>query len=165
LRITYRHQDYLALRDRRRYDVALRIYFDFGVLADAERDGLLARIHCALRPGGVFDFDVRAPGWHTDEPGSTWNVHASGFWRPNLYLDLTRHFDYAEADVHLRQTLIVDSDRRITAYRFWDRSYLPRTITEVLESNGFRFEELWADLAGAPYRPDVPAFAVCARKG
>jgi SAM-dependent methyltransferase len=165
LRITYRHQDYLALRDRSRYDVALLIYFDFGVLADTERDGLLGWIHRALRPGGVFVFDVRAAGWQTDaERGATWTVHESGFWRPGPYLELTKHFDYADADVHLRQTLIVDTDGRITAYRFWDRAYSPKTIARVLEGSGFRVEELWADLAGASYCPDAPAFAVCARK-
>jgi SAM-dependent methyltransferase len=77
-------------------------------------------------------------------------------------VDISR---YPDAGVHLRQTLVVDPDRRITAYRFWDRSYSPRTITQVLECSGFRVENLCADLAGTPYRPDSPAFAVCARKG
>jgi hypothetical protein len=136
------------------------------VLADSERDGLVARIHRSLRRGGAFVFDVRAPGWQTDaERGGTWSIYESGFWRPNPYLELTRHFSYPEAGVHLRQTLVVDPDRRITAYRFWDRSYSPRTITQVLECSGFRVENLCADLAGTPYRPDSPAFAVCARKG
>jgi SAM-dependent methyltransferase len=159
LRITYRYQDYLALRDRSRYDVALLIYFDFGVLADAERDELLARIYRSLRRGGVLVFDVWKPGWQTDaEPGAAWSIHESGFWRRNPYLQQTRHFAYAQADVHLRQTLIVDTDRRITAYRFSDRAYSQKTITRVLEHSGFRVEELWADFAGTPFRPDLPAF-------
>jgi len=166
VRITYRCQNYLALRDRSCYDAALLIYFDFGVLADAERDELLARIHHALRPGGAFVFDVRAPGWQTDaERGTTWSTVESGFWRPGPYLELTRHFEYAEANVHLRQTLIVDSDRRVNVYRFWDRAYSPKTIARVLESSGFRVEEVWAALDGTPYRSDLTAFAVCARKG
>jgi hypothetical protein len=46
-----------------------------------------------------------------------------------------------------------------------NRAYSPETITAALESSGFRIEELWADLAGTPYRSEVLAFAVCARKG
>lgn len=165
LDIAYRRRDYLTLAARQDYHAVVMIYHDFGVLSDTARDNVLHRISVALRPGGRFAFDVRTPAWRVAaESSTTWSLDGRGFWRRGPYLELTRHFGYAQPPVHLRQTVIVDPDGQLSVYRFWDRLYSPRAITAVLEASGFQVEELSADLCGAPYSEQSEAMGVVARK-
>jgi SAM-dependent methyltransferase len=161
LRITFRRQNYLTLTDERRYDAALLIYYDFGVLSDEQRDDLLSRVHRALRPGGAFVFDVRSGTRPT--PAPTWNLGRTGFWRAGPYLELTEWFEYPEIPATLRQTLILQDRRPARVFRFWDRSYTPRTLVPVLEQHGFVVDQVWGDLAGSPYADNGSALAILAR--
>jgi SAM-dependent methyltransferase len=165
LPIDYRCQDYLGLEDAQAFDAIFIIYYDFGVLSDAGRDSLLARVHRALKPGGMFVFDVTTPDRPVQPDGSaTWAVRMGGFWRPGAYLELTRYFVYPTVDADLRQTAIVDADGRIAIYRIWNHAYTPATIEPVLSAHGLHLKEVWADLAGTPYTPAAPTIGIVARR-
>jgi SAM-dependent methyltransferase len=165
LDIEYVLGSYVELDYQDRFDVALLIYFDFGVLPDDDRDEVLRRVHRALKPGGAFVFDITTPHWpHPADGHSHWAISPGGFWKPGPYLELTRSFHYPEADAHLRQTLILEEGGTTSLYRIWDHSYTPESITAVLEAQGFRVESLWADLTGTPLEEGAPALGVVARR-
>lgn len=165
LAISYMEADYLTLDVVESFDAATLIYFDFCVLQDASRDDLLRRVRRALKPGGVFAFDVTTPDRPLPNDGAShWDVHlgGGGFWRPGPYLELTRTFLYAETATDVRQTLIIDQDGRTAVYRIWNQAYTPETIAKVLAAQGFGIRGLWSDLAGAPYEPGSSSLAVVA---
>lgn len=58
LKIKYIYQDYLTIDFKVEFDVIMLIFCDFGALTNEERDVLLKIIYNALKPGGLFIFDV-----------------------------------------------------------------------------------------------------------
>lgn len=165
LAINYVQGDYRSLDTVDRFDAAVLIYLDFGVLSDPDRDQVLARVHGALKAGGALVFDVATPDYPAPPEGTLeWAITSSGFWRAGPYLELTGHYRYPEADARLTQTVVVDADGRASVYRLWDRAYTPHTIARVLEARGFRVQDLWGDLTGTPYAPGCPMLGVVARK-
>jgi SAM-dependent methyltransferase len=166
LSIRYLQQDYTRLDVDGRFDLVTLIYYDLCVLPDAARDAVLVHAATALKPGGAFVCDVLTPA-HRPPPDGTgaWDVRPTGgFWRPGPYLELTRHFDYPEESVQLRQAVIVEPDGRVVAYRVWNRSYTPESIGEALARAGLRVESVWTELAGEPYTPETSGMGVVARK-
>jgi len=165
LKISYVGQDYTRLDLAGEFDVAILIYFDFGVLSNSDRDEVLRRVHRALKPGGCFVFDVVAAKPTPELDGArTWSISEGGFWKPGLYLELLQQFVYPEADASVRQTIIVEADGRVSRYRIWERRYSPESIATVLNTVGFQVESIWGDLTGQPYVADVASFGVVARR-
>ncbi len=144
---------------------AAMIYYDLGVLSDADRGDVLTRIYTALRSGGRFAFGLRTPAWRVPaEPSPTWCLGGPGFWRGSPYLELTRHFSYTQPQAHLRQTAIIEPNGQVSVYRFWDRLYTVGVITAALEASGFQVEDLRSDPCGTLYSEESEAFGVLARK-
>lgn len=56
--IFYRVGNYLELAEENAYDMVTLIYYDYGVLSPEDRAILVQKIHCALKPGGMFVLDV-----------------------------------------------------------------------------------------------------------
>jgi SAM-dependent methyltransferase len=159
--IDYRAGDYTRVDLGGPYDAAVLIYLDFGVLPDDGRERLLAAVAAALRPGGVFAFDVYTPAWRRVADGHvSVDVSGGGFWRPHphLVIETTYRFD---GRLDLDQHTIVDDDG-ITTYRVWDRAYSTRAIRRVLAPHGMRLASRWADLTGTPWQPRSPTIAVAA---
>lgn len=164
LDIEYVHQDYLTLDRVGEFDAAIMIYLDFGVLAAADRDELLRRVHRALRPDGAFAFDVAGAGRPFGPDGEqSWDISAGGFWKPGPHLTLTQAFRYPEAEAELEQVLVVEESGRASLYRIWEHRYSPATIGAALDAQGLRLESVWGDLTGAPYRDGSPVLGVVAR--
>jgi SAM-dependent methyltransferase len=164
LPIAYELVDYRMLDRTAAFDAALMVFFDFGVLADPDRDEVLRRVHRALRPGGAFVFDILTPrALERRVERRTWVWRPSGFWRAGPHLELTATYRYPEADAFLTQTAIVDADGRATVYRVWDRGYTPAVLEPVLRARGFALEAVWADLTGTPLDdyPDEVAVLAC----
>ena len=165
LRIDYRQQDYLTLEGAAAFAAALLIYYDLGVLPDAQRDIVLGRIRRVLVPGGRFAFDVLTPRAMAQAPtGTRWSVEAGGFWRAEPHLLLEAGHVYAEEQVTLRQVAVVEADGTTSVYRLWMRYYTPAGISAVLERQGFAVEELRGDLTGSPLTPDSTGLGIIARR-
>jgi SAM-dependent methyltransferase len=163
LPITYRREDFLQLDETAAYDVVMQVYGELSTFADGMRDDLLARIHRALVPGGVFIFDVSTP--HLRRRAGTrreWSSATDGFWRPHPHLVLQAGYSFAD-DVWCDQYLVVD-DTGVTAYRMWFRDYVLETLALVLERAGFAVERTAGSLTGGPYGDTSDWLAVIARK-
>lgn len=142
LDITYRCRDYLCLDDEKRYDLVMMIFTDFGVLFPEQREELLDRIHRALKPGGMFIFDVLNTLWAPD-PASrrTWEISKEGFWRPGPCLALSETFDYdtgsPDQGLYLSQHIVAD-DNGIEVYRFYTRTFSHGGLAALLKDHGYR---------------------------
>lgn len=143
LDISYLVEDYLDLDFDSQFDLILLIYTDLGVLLPEERAALLEKIHRALKPGGLFIFDVlndRNIDLKFREE-QTWTYEFSGFWKPEPYLELASGFHYPDQKVYLKQHTIIDESDRIQNYRFWTHYFNRDDVFEMLSSRGFRMIE------------------------
>lgn len=139
LDITYRQQNYLELADESSFDLVMMIFTDFGVLMPEEREKLLANVRRALKPGGVFLFDVLNENFPIQEAGGrSWEAVEQGFWREEQYIALTESFYYEAEKVTLSQHLVIDEGEEAEIYRFWIHTFSHADLEALLSSNGFR---------------------------
>lgn len=151
LRITYICQDYLELEYENQFDLIILIYTDLGVLLPEEREGLLNRIHRALKPGGVFIFDVLNDRniEHKFQEHQSWSFEFSGFWNQAPYLELANGFHYPDNKVFLNQHTVIDESDKIKTYRFWTHYFSPDDMIELLSSRGFILTESFENILPA----------------
>lgn len=140
LDITYIHQDYLELDFTDQFDLLILIYTDIGVLLPDERDLLLGRIHRALKPGGIFVFDVlndRNLDQKFQET-QTLSHEFGGLWKPTPYMELASGYHYPEHRVFLKQHSILDEKEQISTYRFWTHYFRTEEVYPMLKAQGFK---------------------------
>lgn len=165
MNIEYVYRDYLTLDYDAAFDAAFLIYLDLCVFSDADRDGLLARINRALKPGGFFVFDVATPYRPVSPDGTlSWAVRPSGFWKSVPHLELTACYEYPEAGADLTQVVVIEGNGTVSIYRLWNRGYDLEGMTEILKRQGFTVRDAWTDLTGTPYDPKAPTMGVVAVK-
>jgi 2-polyprenyl-3-methyl-5-hydroxy-6-metoxy-1,4-benzoquinol methylase len=139
LDITYICKNYLELDYENSFDLVILIYTDLGVLLPEERDVLLGKIHRALKPGGIFIFDVLNDRNLEEkfQEEQTWSFEFGGFWMADPYLELANRFHYPENRVFLMQHSIIDESDRVRNYRFWTHYFNVQDMLEILTSSGF----------------------------
>lgn len=139
LDIRYICQDYLTLDFKDKFDLVLLIYTDFGVLVPSEREKLLANIHKALKPNGIFIFDVinMKNLENKFRENKTWTVETKGFWQDTPHLALANSFHYSDEKVFLQQHIIIDRAENIKTYRFWTHYFENEDIIKILTKGDF----------------------------
>jgi len=166
LDITYHYQNYLELEDENLYDAAALIFGDYCVLKLEDRKKLLANVHRALRPDGLFVLDVTTPQLrHHQGDKCSWYVADAGFWRPTLHLVLENGFAYPEEKIFLDQYIVIEGDGRLTIYRNWFQDFNREMIVNELENGDFQVQSLWSDLTGTPYEKSTEWIGVVVKKG
>lgn len=164
LDITYRRLNFLDLDYTAEFDVALQVYGEMGVFPDDQRDAIFSKVRAALKPRGLFAFDLTTPFVKLPPaPQNNWYFARRGFWRPVPHLTMEYRYDYPENDIFCNQYTVLDEEKTVV-YRVWNHNYTPDTIKPVLEKAGFRVEHIWNDLAGTPYQTGGEWLAVAARK-
>lgn len=164
LNIEYRCMNFFHIEYAGEFDRVLQIYGEVGTFSDEKRDELLAKIHRALRAGGIFVFDITAAAVKPKEsPPDRWYIMDGGFWRPGQHLVLEQHFTYPKDSVRVEQYIILD-ESGVSVYRTWTHDYTLNSIKPVLEKAGFQIVHAWNDLTGAPYREGGDWLAIVARK-
>lgn len=163
--ICYHYQDYLTLNYQNIFNLIIMIYCDLGVLADLERDSLLLKIFHALKPGGLFIFDVFTPLKFHNAPQeeNSWFVEQSGFWRPTPHLGLKSAFYYPESHTHLDQYIIMDEENT-EIYRNWDHAYTVKTVSQALDKAHLNIRECFSDVTGKPWIDNSETLCVVAQK-
>ncbi|PKO13850.1 MAG: SAM-dependent methyltransferase [Chloroflexi bacterium HGW-Chloroflexi-10] len=165
LHIAYKHADYLKWRAHEQFDAVQLIYFDFGTFGPPFRRIILENIQRALKPGGLFIFDI-ATEQHIRNLGSgeEWHAATGGFWSPDPYLCLSRNFCYDDKQVMLSQHVVIDSSGETKVYRIWEHWFTSQSIKEELYENGFEIVWIGNDLCGNPYQTQGNGMGVIARK-
>lgn len=138
LSIEYRQSSYLELDpETDNYDLIYLIYTDICVLNPGEMALLVKWVHKALKPGGLFLFDVNNAIRMEEKVGSrNWDVSEKGFWSDSPYLSLSDSIPYLEDKTILEQHLVItDAETRI--YRFWMRFFDRESLTDLLTPLGF----------------------------
>jgi len=144
LDISYVQQNYLELEENNKYDLILLIFTDFGVLTPDQRTILLNNIFRALKPGGIFLFDVLNEKYEVKESGAKdWELCEKGFWRDNPYLAITESFYYEKQQVTLSQHIIIDEGGRTEVYRFWIHTFSHTDLAKITSSAGFLTTECY----------------------
>lgn len=165
LEIKYLYQNYLTIDYRKEFDVIMLIYCDLGALTDEERDILLDKIYRALKPGGLFIFDVFTDKNREDSSiGRSWEVTEKGFWKSEPYIALTETLLYPENDTFLDQTIVMTADKEVNLYRIYDHFYTRKTISELLDRHGFKDHNYYANLQGNSYNRDSNTIALITTK-
>lgn len=164
LDIRYSCQDYLTMDYECEFDAIFLIYCDFGALTDDGRDRLLQKIYKALKPGGVFIFDVFTNYNWEQQSMRNWYASDAGFWRPTPHLVLEQSFHYPEEAVYLHQYIVVDESGKATTYHIRDHYYSKQSIQELMYKHGFQVQACWSDLTGADYKDKTKCLGVSVRK-
>ena len=166
LNISYRHQNYLELDEENKYDLVILIYTDFGVLVPEDRDILLAKIHRALKPDGMFIFDVLSnKNIEKKVVAKNWEVSESGFWRNQPHMVLSESFLYPDSDIILYQHIVVD-DFKVENYRFWTHFYSHDKLQGILDKKNYRNISFYEDVLPASdlWDGDNVTFCIATKK-
>lgn len=164
LDIQYIYQDYLTMDYACEFDAVFLIYCDFGALSDSARNLLLQKIHKALKPEGIFVFDVFTENNWNQLPMRNWYTSEAGFWRPYPHFVLEQTFHYEAENVFLRQNTIIDSHGKISVYNLSDHYYSKKNILKLMKEHGYRVQDVWSDLTGKAYEEHSKCLGIAARK-
>ena len=155
---SYINQSYLDMDFDSMFDMAVMIWCDYGALIPTERQNLLRRVRKALKPAGLFLFDVFTPKQQSPETAS-WQVNTEGgFWseEPHLVFDATYGYDGV---AECRRTVVV-TDTATHQYNIWDSFFTTQQLQAELKVAGFAHPRLFSDVAGADY--DEQSATICA---
>lgn len=147
LSIDYVYENYLEIDYQEQFDMVLLIYCDFGALVDADRDLLLQKVHAALKPGGLFIFDVCTDQFGCPiEEKQSWAIADEGFWAAGPHCALSQSFHYPEEKVLLRQHVVILDDGSHDVYRVYDHYYSESDLTALLTCFGFHDHRFYFDV-------------------
>jgi len=166
LSIQYLYQDYLDIKYENEFDLIILIYCDFGVLNDKERNCLLTKVHKALRPNGLFIFDVfneKYPG--TKKHDNSWAIESNGFWSEGTYLSLAETFHYSAENAFVEQYIIITNDGEIKIYRNWNRYYSKNAIGNLLDQFKFSNHKFYDDIIESSNFTSTDVTFVVSQKG
>ena len=164
LDIEYRLMNFFDIDYSGEFDAVMQTHGEMCTFPDEKRDGLFRKIHRALKPDGLFIFDVT-----TRESRmryglkNGWYVSDGGFWRPGRHLVLEQGFDYPEDSIWLDRYTVVDDDR-VCVYHNWFRDHSLPSIRQALQNTGFTVVHAWNDLTGTSYEEGGDLIAIVAGK-
>lgn len=162
--IDHRQADYLRDGLPQGQDLVTMIYGDFCAMAPDKRHLVLQRVRAALKPAGVFVFDVFSTGMF-DELREETAVEAGlmgGFWAAGDYVGFKTTKLYRNESIGLDRYMIVAPNRSFQVYN-WMQYYTPEAITAEVQAAGYASVEIVDFATGAPWQGGATAFAVIAR--
>ena len=157
-------QDYLQMEFDGEFDIITLIWCDYGALIPAERADLLVRIQRALKPGGLFLFDVFTPLYYKGKHDSArWEVNPDGgFMSAKPHVALYRDSYYGDT-VAGGRTVIIEEDA-VHCYNLWNCCFTRQTLLEEAGPLGFAEAGIYSDAAGTPYVEDSELICAVFRK-
>ncbi|MBN2535311.1 MAG: methyltransferase domain-containing protein [Spirochaetales bacterium] len=165
LLIDYHNKDYLTIDFTQEFDIVLLIFCDFAVLSPSKQQILLSKIYQALKPGGVFLFDVYTPCFPKyREEKNSWYTALTGFWKENPHICLHNQYHYPQNRAFVDQYIIIENNENIDVYRIWDQYYTETSIMELLGKQPFKKIELFGDITGREYTAESETLCAVCRK-
>ncbi|MBU1154952.1 MAG: class I SAM-dependent methyltransferase [Proteobacteria bacterium] len=161
LDIDYRCQNYLEFADPERYDLVTLIYCDLCALSPTQRAKLLKIFRGILRPGGALLLDVFSLARYQGlcESRSYEFCPGQGFWAQEPHYVFQNSFKYEPQNLALDRYTIVSKDQRREVYN-WLQHFTPEDLKSELAAGGFELLETLGSVAGDPYDPESPEFAM-----
>lgn len=162
----YIYQNYLELEYTNIYDSVLLIYCDYAALTLPERKVLLSKVHRALKPGGLFVFDVFTEGHFKSKCSRTnWSVHQNGgFWSVEPYICMEATHLYEDDKVAVEQSVILTADS-MTEYLIWDTAYTKQKLIDEVLPFDFQVKGLYDDVCGSPYTGESETLCIVLERG
>jgi 2-polyprenyl-3-methyl-5-hydroxy-6-metoxy-1,4-benzoquinol methylase len=164
LNIHYVQQNYLEFETDKQFDLIIMIMCDFCALSPAQRKTMIRKFSKLLKPGGSVLLDVYSLVSFDQRKETAIYEHnlLEGFWSPEDYYGFLNTFKYEKEKVILDKYTIVEPTRTRVVYN-WLQYFSRDAITKEFEINGLKIQEVYSDVAGTPFRPDAPEFAIVAR--
>jgi len=165
LSIQYENQDYLNFKTDDRFNLILMIMCDFCALSPSQRKKMLKMFYKILEVGGSVLLDVYSlTAFDQREESAMYEANLlNGFWSPNEYYGFLNTFKYEKEKVILDKYTIVEATRTRVIYN-WLQYFNPGELEKEFVECGFTIEELYSDVAGAPYDSQAGEFAIVAQK-
>ena len=146
----YFYQNYLEMTYADCFDAIIMIYCDFAALTFSERQLLLSKVYSALKPGGLFIFDVFTDLHFKDQPArNEWTVNQrGGFWSAEPYIHLEATHYYADNTVSVSQNIIL-TEKETKEYLIWDTVYNSKRLADEITPSGFSVAGEYGDVCGS----------------
>lgn len=149
--IDYRCQNYLEMDHENEFDVAILVYYDYGVLSPRDREALLGKVHRALKKEGLFILDVmNKPYLGSFHETQSVSYEKAGFWSPEPYVVIQRNVLYGETGNTLERYLVMTEDKT-ECFNIWNQVYSKETFTAEISSRYFETRDLYDDICGRPF--------------
>ena len=160
----YIMQDYLEMEFENLFDMVTLIWCDYGALIPEDRHNLLERVYRALKPGGLFLFDVFTPQWNSGREESTsWKVcEHGGFWSSNPHICLNAQYYYDES-IGMGRTVIIE-DGNIRSFNIWDICFTKKSLSEEIQLHRLTPLDYYSDVEGKPYEENSPTLCAVMKK-
>jgi SAM-dependent methyltransferase len=157
-------QDYFTMDFDSSFDMITLIYYDYGTFIPEERKELLRRISKALKPGGLFLFDVYTPLRSKGKgDSSSWYVSMEGgFWSPMPHICLSAQNYYADTAEGCRHVIIEED--AVRCYNIWECYFTRQMLLDETAPFGFSEYGLYSDITGTPYSEDSESMCAVLRK-
>ncbi len=165
LSIEYRCQNYLEFASKKYFDLITLIYCDFCPLSPDKRQRLLEIFAEHLKPEGHLLLDVCSESAFRQRQEGVHFGHRfmDGFWSEADYFGFQNTLIYPEEKIVLDKYTVVESWDIREIYN-WLQFFSLESLKAELEAGGFKVVDAYADVAGAPYRPEAPEISVVAKK-
>jgi SAM-dependent methyltransferase len=163
-RSKYRIQNYLEMDFCEEFDMIILIWYDYGALAPDERKILLEKVYNALKPGGLFLFDVFTLNYfNKQEESSAFEIYENGgFWSPNAYIAFHGKYKYDENVLGERYVIVENENIRI--FNLWNSCFSKKTISTELKNGKFTIKDYYSGVTNKCYEEDFELICVVAKK-
>lgn len=165
LDITYVCQNYLEFLWNHPFDLISLIYCDFCALSPEQRQTLLSVLYDHLDDGGRVVLDVFSmAAFDQRKDVITFSRRLmDGFWSDQDYYGFMKTIRYEDEKVVLDKYVIVESSRIWEVYN-WLQYYTLESLAKDVASQGFHIEQVFSDVAGAPFSKDSDVIGVVLHK-
>jgi len=163
--VDYVNRNYLDFETGERFDLIMMIMCDFCVLSPAQRTLMLKKFYSQLLPGGSLLLDVYSlNAFRQRVERTTFGMDLmDGFWSAERYYGFLSTFRYEDEKVVLDKYTIVQANRTRVVCN-WMQYFSPESLRSEFETAGFHDQELYGDVAGAPFDEHASEFAIAASK-
>lgn len=147
--IEYRNQSYCEPFGESCFDAAILVWEDLGVLSPDERQAVLCNVAAALRPGGMFAFDVASEQRLSElDSGGSWESFETGFFRTHPHVVIGKTWLFPETNSYCETSVVVDDE--IAVYHNHLTVFTEQRIAQELHSAGLVVDYVGGDLMGSP---------------
>lgn len=161
LNINYINANYLDFETDQKFDLIMMIMYDFCALSPVQREIMLKKFRGMLKPNGAILFDVLSlNSFAQKQESSTYELNQlNGFWSAEDYYCFVNTFKYNAEKVILDKYSIIEKSKTRTVYN-WLQYFNESSLSNEVQNAGLSIKQIYGDVAGGSYSPDLSEFAV-----